>query len=42
MILLSKFAAHTNRTDNVPVSLQRNTPTTNHDLAVVGLVDLKN
>ena len=41
MVLLSRSAAHTNRTNDLSAPLQRNTPGKNHDLAVVGRMDPK-
>ena len=41
VILLSRSTADTDRTDDLPVLLQRNATSKNHDLAVVGSVDSK-
>jgi len=41
VVLLSRSTADTHRTDDLPVLLQRNTTSKNHDLAVVGSVDSK-
>ena len=41
VVLLSRSTADTDRTDDLPVLLQRNATSKNHDLAVVGSVDSK-
>ena len=41
MVLLSRSAADTDRTNDLPVLLQRNATSKNHDLAAVGSVDSK-